>query len=334
MRSPVVVAVALLGAGFSACVSRGVEVVPFLSPTAWATVEDLVARVNAWEEIHSLVLRVDLQFETVEQTEEGKGRQYRTANGRLLLRRPSSIRLNIQAPVLSTDIAEMASDGERFQLLIHPPEYRAFIVGSNAASYREEKLRLAKDPDLERAGPLLNIRPQHFTGAFLPAVIDSETQAFVHEEQLTEPDLRPGAAKNAEVRKSYYVLNAVRRGARSPHAQFWFDRIDNITLVRQRVFDANGYLTTDIRYQGWLPPAAAEGHSLPMRVRIERPYDDYALVVTVHPDGIQLNRELPDTAFLLEMPSEWGDRVRRIDLDERPRLELEDWLRSSGSSGR
>jgi hypothetical protein len=294
--------------------------VPLLAPTATTTLDGLVARVNAWEEIQTLVLRVDLQFETVQETEKGKGRQYRTANGRLILSRPSSIRLNIQAPVLSADIAEMASDGERFQLLIHPPDYRALIVGSNAASYREEKAKLEKDPELGKAGPLLNIRPQHFTGAFLPVVIDAETQAFVHEEQVTERDLRHGAKKNAEVRKSYYVLNAVRMGASSPHAQFWFDRVGNIALVRQRVFDDEGYLVTDIRYHGWLPPEAAGGHSLPARVRIERPYDDYALVVTVRPDGILVNRDLPETAFVLEVPPEWGESVRRIDLDEKPPL--------------
>jgi len=318
MRTPVVLA-AVLAAGPSGCISRGVDIVPFLTPTAMATLEDLVARVNAWEEIHTLVLRVDLQFETVEETEKGKGRQYRTANGRLLLSRPSSIRLNIQAPVLSADIAEMASDGERFQLLIHPPEYRALIMGSNAASYREEKAKLEKDPELSKAGPLLNIRPQHFTGAFLPAVIDAGTEAYLHEEQVTERDLRRGAKKNAEVRKSYYVLTAIHEGAGSPHAQFWFDRMGSIALVRQRVFDSQGYLVTDIRYDGFLPPESADGHSLPARVRIERPYDDYALVVTVRPDGILVDRDLPETAFVLEVPPEWGESVRRIDLDERAR---------------
>jgi hypothetical protein len=237
------------------------------------------------------------------------------------LSRPNSIRLNIQAPVLSAEIAEMASNGERFQLLIHPLEYRALIEGSNAASYREEKAKLARDPELAKAGPLLNIRPQHFTGAYLPPVVDAESQAFLHEEQVTEPDLRPGAGKDAEVRKSYYVLTAVRKGASSPHAQFWFDRMGTVELVRQRVFDSDGYLTTDIRYQGWFPPSTAGGYSLPIRARIERPYDDYALVVTVHPDGIQVNRELPERAFFLEVPPEWGESVRVIDLDEKPPLD-------------
>ncbi|MGH9322795.1 MAG: hypothetical protein ACRD3V_23290, partial [Vicinamibacteria bacterium] len=298
------------------CISRGVKVVPFLRPTASATLDDLVARINQWGEFQSLVLRVDLQFETVEEVEEGKGRQYHTANGRLLLQRPSSIRLNVEAPVLSAAIAEMASDGTRFQLLIHPPDYRALILGSNRYTYRDEIATLEEDPDLKKAGPLLNIRPQHFTDAFLPPIIDQETLAFMHEELVDEPDLRPDADEDAEVRKSYYVASVVRRGAASPHAQFWFDRLEGIALARQRVFDGEGHLVTDIRYLSWLPPEAAGGIPLPARVRIERPYDDYALSVSVRADGVIVNRELPENAFLLEVPPEWGENVRRIDLDD------------------
>jgi hypothetical protein len=315
MRWHVVLA-AVLGAGLPGCVSHGVDVVPFLAPTATTTLGDLVARVNAWEEVQSLVVRVDLQFETVEETEKGKGRQYRTANGRLLLSRPSSIRLNIQAPVLSVEIAEMASDGERFQLLIHPRS-------TGRSSWARTRPRTDEsEVEADRARKS-GTSPEHpspaLHRAFLPALIDAGTWAFLHEEQVTEHDLRPGAKKNAEVRKSYYVLTAIREGAGSPHAQFWFDRIGSIALVRQRVFDARGYLVTDIRYDGFLPPENAGGHSLPARVRIERPYDDYALVVTVRPDGIIVNRDLPETAFALEVPPEWGESVRRIDLDERVR---------------
>jgi hypothetical protein len=195
-------------------------------------------------------------------------------------------------------------------------------MGANEGSYREETAKLEADPKLGKAGPLLNIRPQHFTGAFLPATVDAGSRAFVHEERVVERDLRPSARKNAQVRKSYYVLNVTRTDADSPHAQFWFDRMGTIALVRQRIFDAEGYIVSDIRYEGWLPPAGEVAVSLPARVRIERPNDDYALVVTVHPDGIEVNRELPETAFVLEVPSEWGDEVRRIDLDEKPQLDF------------
>jgi hypothetical protein len=300
------------------CVSRRVDFVPFLRPTAEATLDELVARIEDVANETSLVLRVDLQFETVEEVERGQGRKYHPAKGRLFLERPSFIRLGIEAPILSANIAEMASNGSRFQLLIYPPEYRALIEGSNDRSYREETARLERDPELSKAGPLLNIRPQHFIDAFLPAPIDGGTVAFLNEELLTEPDRRPGAKKGAEVKKSYYVVSAVRTGAKAPHSQFWFDRIPGIALVRQRVFDDDGRLLTDIHYDGLLPPDPATGKRFPARVRIERPYDEYTLVVDVLRDGIIVNRDLPSSAFQLTVPPEWGDGYRRVDLDRKP----------------
>ncbi|TDI41670.1 MAG: hypothetical protein E2P02_14635 [Acidobacteria bacterium] len=316
-------AILLFAVGLSgavACVSRRVDVVPFLAPTENATLDQLVAHINEWRKIDSLVLRVDLQFETVEKAEEGEGRQYRMAQGRLLLQRPNRIRLTIEAPILSTNIAEMASDGERFQLLIYPLAYRALIEGQNDASYGEEVKRLDQDPELKKAGPLVNIRPQHFTDAFLLSPIpvdDPYTVVFLQEERVIEADRRPGAKKNSQVKKSYYVVTAVRLGENAPRARYWFDRTSELLVKRQQVYDADGRLVANIEYADYLPPRGEDGPRFASRVRIERPYDNYTLVVNVRPDGITVNRDLPDTAFVVTAPAAWGDSLRRIDLETR-----------------
>ena len=313
--------VVLLAIGLGSCrPSKRVDIVPFLEPTRSATLEELVAQLNQWEEIRTLVLRVDLQFETVERADQGEGRRYMTAQGRLLLERPRRIRLSIEAPILSANIAEMASNGERFQLLIYPPDYRALIEGRNDRSYRDEAARLDQDPELEKAGPLVNIRPQHFTDAFLLASVPIEeryTLTFLEEERLDEPDTRPGAKDGALVRKSYHVVTVVHRGESSPRARYWFDRVDDLALARQQVYGADGRLLTDIHYSDYLPPQGDVGVRIASRVHIQRPYDDYGLVINVKPDGVTINRELPDTAFVVTVPDEWGDSVRRIDLDHR-----------------
>lgn len=312
--------VVFLAFGLGSCISKRIDVVPFLAPTETATLEELVAHINQWKEIRTLVLRVDLQFETVERADEGEGRKYRTAQGRLLLERPRRIRLNIETPILSANIAEMASNGERFQLLIYPRDYRALIEGRNDRSYREETAKLDRDPQLKKAGPLVNIRPQHFTDAFLLSTIpieDPHTIAFLAEERVDEPDTRPRAQDGALVRKSYYVVTVVRLGESSPRARYWFDRLGELALARQQVYAPDGSLIADIRYADYLPPHGDTGVRIASRVHIERPYDNYGLVVTVKPDGIMINRDLPDTAFVITAPEEWGDSVRRIDLDNR-----------------
>jgi hypothetical protein len=321
MTRPASLIVLVLAIALGSCrTSKRIDIVPFLAPTESASLDELVEYLNEWSDVRSLVLRVDLQFETVERAGEGAGRQYRTAQGRLLLERPRSIRLNIEAPILSANIAEMASNGERFQLLIHPPEYRALIEGRNDESYRDETAELEKDPELEKAGPLVNIRPQHFTDAFLLSAIpaaDPRAVAFLEEERVEEADPRPGARDDALVRKSYYVVTVARLGESSPRARYWFDRVGAIAMARQQVYAPDGRLVSDIRYSDYLPRQGAAGARIASRVHIDRPYDDYGLVVNVKPDGIIVNRELPETAFVVTAPEEWGDTVRRINLDER-----------------
>jgi hypothetical protein len=314
-----VVGLLLLGTGCR--FSHKVAVIPYLPPTSTPSLEALVADINRLGAVRSLVLRVDLQFETVEEAEEGQGRQYRTAQGRLLLARPSSIRLNIEAPILSADIAEMASNGERFQLLIHPAEYRALIEGTNGARYETETEKLDEDPELKKAGPLVNIRPQHFTEAFLIGPIDEGAGAIalLHEERAVEPDRRPGAKKDAQVSKSYSILTTGVRGEPAVTHRYWFDRAAEPRLARQQVYDRDGSLVANITYSDYLPPDPGTGLRFPSRVRIERPRDDYSLSLTVKPDGIQVNRDLPESAFVLTPPESWGESLRRIDLDERAR---------------
>ena len=305
----------------SGCLSRKVDIVPYLAPATTPSLEELVSDINRFQTVRSLVLRVDLQFETVEAVEQGRGRQYRTAQGRLLLARPSSIRLNIEAPILSADIAEMASNGARFQLLIHPAEYRALIEGTNGARYETEVEKLNDDAELKKAGPLVNIRPQHFTEAFLISPIDEERGdlALLSEERVVEPDGRPAAKKDARVRKSYSIVTTGKRGEPAVTHRYWFDRTGEPRLARQQVYDRDGALIANITYTAYLPPDPETGVQLPSRVRIERPREDYTLSLTVKPDGVQVNRALPESAFVLTPPESWRDTLRRIDLDERAR---------------
>jgi hypothetical protein len=120
------------------------------------------------------------------------------------------------------------------------------------------------------------------------------------------------------VRKSYYVVSVVRLGDPSPRRQYWFDRLEGLRLSRQRSYDPAGRLVGDVRYRGLLPESLERPFRLPRSIHIERPYDDYALTITIRPDDVTLNRELPERAFQIEAPPEWGE-LRLIDLESRAR---------------
>jgi hypothetical protein len=304
----------------SACVSRRVDVPPFIPPAREATISELIEIVNQRQSVQSLIVKTDLQFETAEAAEAGVMRRYRSANGRFLLARPERIRLQIEAPILSVSIAEMASDGEHFQLLVYPQEHRALIEGSNRRSYVEEARKLDQDPELKKAGPLVNIRPQHFTDAFLFPPIDTEnpdTFTFMEEARPLEDDDRPGARDGQKVVRSYYVLTVFRRGEQAPRRKYWFDRTRNLALSRQQVFDSKGLLVGEITFSKYLPPERTAGEPFASEIRIHRPYDAYSLRITLQPDSLVLNRDIPPQAFSLEPPPEWGDSIRRIDLDRK-----------------
>jgi hypothetical protein len=303
-----------------ACVSRRVNVPPFIPPARDATLSELIERVNQRQAIQTLIVKTDLQFQTAEAAEEGVMRRYRSADGRLLLARPQHIRLQIEAPVLSVSIAEMASDGERFQLLVYPEEHRALIEGSNRRSYVEEARKWDQDPELKKAGPLVNIRPQHFTDAFLFEPIDTadpNTLPFMEEARPLEDDDRPGAREGQKVVRSYYVLSVIRRGEQAPRRRYWFDRTRDLVLSRQQVYDSKGLLVGDITFSKYLSPELAAGERFASEIQIHRPYDEYSLRITLQPDSLVVNRDIPSQAFSLEPPPEWGESIRHIDLDQR-----------------
>jgi len=304
---------------FASCISRGVNVPPFIPPTSDASLADLIAIINQRRDVQSLTARVELQFETGEGVEEGRLRRFRSAQGRIILARPENIRLQIEAPVLGLNLAEMASDGRSFQLLIYPEEYRALIVGSNDREYLEQTREMETDPELKKAGPLVNIRPQHFTSVFLFDTIhleDPNVIAVMEEARRLDPDDRPGAKQGQMIVKSYYVLSVIRRGESSPRHQYWFDRTGNLELVGLKSFDTRGALIGDVTFSDYfLAGPAGASIQLPTETHITRPYDRYALRLVMSSGTVELNRDIPETAFFVETPKEWGDSVRHVDLD-------------------
>jgi hypothetical protein len=303
-----------------ACVSRRIDLPPIVPPSREATLSELIEIVQERQKARTLIVRAELQFETSEKAEEGVGRRYRSGQGRVLLARPDFIRLNIEAPLLSVNIADMASNGDRFQLLIYPEEYRAFIEGSNEKAYSDQARKLDRDPELKKAGPLVNIRPQHFTQALFPRPIDLEDPDIwpnMNEDIVLENDDRLGARKDQKVKRSYYILSINHRDEQAPSGKYWFDRTRDLALVRYQHFDPKGHLVGDVRYFGTLPAEPETGLRLPSQIRIERPYDNYALLMTLKPDSIMVNRDIPPTAFELEPPPEWGGKIRHVDLDKK-----------------
>jgi hypothetical protein len=306
---------------FADCVSRNVQVPVLLTPVQDASLAELVGIIGQYQAIQTLTARLDIQFQSERHVEQGLSRQYRTAEGRIVLARPGKIRLQIQIPVVKTNVAELASDGEKFEVIVYPEEYRVFIRGTNGRRYTDTRSSRKVSHRPEEAGGFARIRPEHFTDALLfPAVDLNDLNSVVVKEEFqnVEPDPRPNAPKGRRIIRTYSIMSVIEHhpGKQATlRRKYWFDRTRNLLLVREQIYGEKGELLSDISYDDMIRPAQFNGF-LPTKIRINRPHDDYSVTMILDAPTLTINSDVPQQAFRVEKPAEWGDTVDTIDLDE------------------
>ena len=260
-------ACALLGG----CHVKTVTKVPAseIRPLLDSTREALLAR---YEELSRSVRTVNAKVELAPHTGSrysGVIEDYKRVNGFVLAVSPNHIRMIGQAPVVSTKVFDMVSDGETFRIFI-PPKGK-FIVGPARFEHASKK-------------PLENLRPQHVLEAIFWPPLDAGALVLFTEEQ-------EGAGR-------YYALTVVSRGE-NPQVtrRIWFDRSD-LSLADVEIYEAGGRLVSLARYSDW--QAASDGVRYPREIVLDRPHDDYRLAL--HITALTLNAEIADDRFQLEQP--------------------------------
>jgi hypothetical protein len=313
-------ALALLAATvcMAGCV-RTVKVAKTLPVEAPLTLDQLIERVNALVAVERIQATVSLQFRDLRESAQGKNKEYPAADAILILSRPEMIRMRIKAPFVGKKIADMVSDGTKFEVAVYYPEdKRKFIVGSNAGRYkRVESGMQTDDPALQRAGALANMRPQHLTDAFLlrPLLLDAPNGVyFLDEARETER----GSKKSEDIIRTYYVLTVLERVGAGPEARvvrrLWFERSRTGTpLARQELYE-DGHLATSIRYDNYV--AIEGGRQWPERVSIQRIDDSYSVDVIFEPKALTINGEVLADVFRLDNE----ENLPVVDLDKRPDL--------------
>jgi hypothetical protein len=307
---------------------KQVQVPPMLTPLAEANRAQLVAEVNRLAAVKSIRGKVDITFEDTSFAEVGIAEKYKQADGTITLQRPGKVYLIIQVPFISTDIAQMTSDGESFRVAVlqGDEKYRRFVKGTNSATY--EKLELNGNGSetvknkkkvmsgKETVSALSNLRPQHLTEAFMISPVGSQPGLVYSQSEFfqEEPDIRPRAKKGARVVRGYYLLEEFSPIAADEMRllrRFWFDRVGGIRLARLQTYDERGLLITDIAY--WDDKAVGpDGRKLPSRIDITRPHDHYRLSLAYQaPASMDVDREFRPEAFVLE--NRW--QLPEIDLD-------------------
>ncbi len=213
-------------------------------------------------------------------------KQYHEVNGFILAQRPASIRVIGQAPIVGTNIFDMASDGETFHIYI--PSKNKFLEGL---------VNLQR----ESAQPIENLRPQHLTEALFWTPIPQDAPALLE------------AGDESEAR--YYILTIVQNGSGPSDSsssganwqiarKVWFDRVD-LSMARLQVYDSSGSVTSDVRYSRW---DSFGNVRFARQIEVTRPVEDYALQIGI--TKLSANEPLSADKFELKQPA--GTELVRV----------------------
>lgn len=303
---------------------RKIEVPQLLTPLVKANKDRLIQEINRLSNVKSIHGKVDIQFEDTSFASSGVADQYRRVDGTLTLQRPGKIYLIIQ--FILVDIAQMASDGEHFSVAVlkGDDKFRRFVKGTNSAVYQKleadgtdttqnEKQKTEK----KTVSALSNLRPQHLTDAFMIRPIEPASSFIYAQSEFfnEEADTRRQAKKGDRVMRGYYLLEEFSpstAGDAKLARRFWFDRVGDIRLARVQTYDEEGRLITDVAYYNEQKLGSTMTASLPSRVEITRPQDQYKLSISYQDStSVELNREYGPKAFVLE--NKW--QLPEIDLD-------------------
>jgi hypothetical protein len=304
---------------------KKIEVPQLLSPLVNANRDRLIQEINRLANVKSIHGKVDIRFEDTSFASSGIAEQYRLVDGSLTLQRPGQIYLIIQ--IAFVDIAQMASDGEHFRVAVLKGDnkYRRFVKGTNGAVYQ----KLETDPadntnqsekqktEKKTVSALSNLRPQHLTDAFMIRPVEPNSSFIYAQSEYfnEEADTRRQAKKGDRVMRGYYLLEEFSQataGDAKLTRRFWFDRVGDIHLARVQTYDEAGRLITDVAYYNEKTLGSNTTASLPSRVEITRPQDQYKLSISYQDAAsVELNKTIPPKAFVLE--NKW--ELPEVDLD-------------------
>jgi len=248
-----------------------------------ATLEELLEKVQKQQDaIQTLDAIVQIE-PSVTSEQRGEIVTYRDVRAFLLIRKPAHLRMIGQYPVVRNTAFDLVSDGERFGLYI--PSKNRYIVGNSQGGKRSES-------------PLENLRPQHVLDALLVNGPEAGREM-------------PALEVASEGQKSYYIVLILRNGVTEGLflvRKLWFER-ENLTLARMQIFDQNGVIETDARYSSY---AEFSGIFYPQQIVLDRPQDDYGLMLTV--TKMEFNLPLEDDKFHMARPA----GAELVDMEQTP----------------
>jgi outer membrane lipoprotein-sorting protein len=261
--------------------------VPKTATVQSATPQELVNQINQrWNALNTMTAKVEIQA-TVTKTAQGLEKDEPAITGYIVMRKPNQLR--VRGTDFGVTIFDMASDGDRFTLVI-PPEKLAFEGASSVKG---------KDPD----HPFYNLRPDFFLDALAVRGLDAGNEYMVAGDSETIED---PSRKHLYIEQEYTlsVMQPKLGPEKLPLRVITFHR-DDMLPYDQDVYDSEGNLETQIRYSNYVEFGAVK---YPSKITIKRPQEGIQLVLTV--DDMQENVPVTDDQFQVKIPE--GITVKQL----------------------
>lgn len=281
---PVATLLCLLALGLSSCVVKRRLIVRQGAPNSQpvlqvANTQELLEKISEeYKGIQNFTMTVDMT-PALGTAEKNHITEYKDVRAYIVFRRPDDIRIIGLYPVVRNTAFDMVSIGDNFKLYV--PSRNEFVEGTNTMTGEPSKNKLE------------NLRPQHFLEALLVRPSAPNDKIFL--ENFTDEE------------NAWYVLHEVREngsGTLNLLRAIWFNRVD-LHIARQMIFDKAGNILTDARYSNW---AVFNDVPFPKHIEIDRPQDEYAVVMDVV--KMDINQGVSDDKFVLNQPS--GSTLRAL----------------------
>ncbi len=250
------------------------------------TPPELVKQVNErWDAMNTLTATVEI-YATVLKTNQGVAKDYPSARGFILMRKPKMLR--VFGTEVGVPIFNMASNGNHFVLVL--PRSNTAIEGSDTITEKS-------------TNPFENLRPDFFLDAIALRGLEPGEEYMVTNDTETVEDI----SKKHLLAVPEYILNIMRPKAgaeKLPDRVITFHRND-LLPYDQTIYDDQGNPQTLIEYSNYANFSAGR---YPSKVVIRRPQEGVQLVLDV--ERVEENVKLSDSQFEVKIPE--GAKIREL----------------------
>lgn len=252
-----------------------------------ATAEELVRLINErWENFQTLTAAVEIQA-TLLKAQQGLATDYPACRGWIVMQKPSSLR--VAGQYLGVRVFDMASDGDKFTLLV-PPKNKAIEGTSTVVKKSENQFE--------------NLRPNFFFDSMMVRGLDPDNYYSVIADTETIEDV----AKKHLYSMPEYVLSITKHGGEGhrdiPVRVVTFHR-DDLLPSNQDLYDPQGNLESQVSYAAY--KSFGDGQ-FPTKVTIKRPQEGIQIVLTV--EKVDKNVKLPADEFAVKIPP--GTQIQHL----------------------